>query len=132
MRVGAWMIFLLIVAGHETTVNLIGNGMLALFEHPDQLRALIADPTRIAGAIEEFLRYYGPVEMSLTRFARMRCRALVVYHENRSKFLPAELIAYASKSVTDRIQQLEGMLRTQYTTATEVNRTLPVLVTRYE
>ncbi len=64
------MIFLLIVAGHETTVNLIGNGMLALFEHPEQLRALIADPTRIAGAIEEFLRYYGPVEMSLTRFAR--------------------------------------------------------------
>ncbi|HET7093285.1 MAG TPA: cytochrome P450, partial [Thermomicrobiales bacterium] len=64
------MMFLLIVAGHETTVNLIGNGMLALFEHPAQLRALQADPSLVKGAIEEFLRYVGPVEMSLTRFAR--------------------------------------------------------------
>jgi cytochrome P450 len=64
------MINLLIVAGHETTVNLIGNGMLALFEHPAQMRALAADPNLVKGAVEEFLRYYGPVETSLTRFAR--------------------------------------------------------------
>jgi cytochrome P450 len=64
------MVNLLIVAGHETTVNLIGNGMLALFEHPAQMRALAADPTLVNNAVEEFLRYTGPVEMSLTRFAR--------------------------------------------------------------
>jgi cytochrome P450 len=55
---------------HHTTVNLIGNGMLALFEHPAQMRALAADPTLVNNAVEEFLRYTGPVEMSLTRFAR--------------------------------------------------------------
>jgi cytochrome P450 len=64
------MIFLLIVAGHETTVNLIGNGMLALFEHPEQRARLQEDPNFLKAAIEEMLRYYGPVEMSLTRWVR--------------------------------------------------------------
>jgi cytochrome P450 len=64
------MIFLLIVAGHETTVNLIGNGMLALFENPEQHARLQEDPNLLKTAIEEMLRYYGPVEMSLTRWVR--------------------------------------------------------------
>jgi cytochrome P450 len=64
------MIFLLIVAGHETTVNLIGNGALALFEHAAQRARLHADPGLLKPAIEEMLRYYGPVEMSLTRWVR--------------------------------------------------------------
>jgi cytochrome P450 len=64
------MIFLLIVAGHETTVNLIGNGMLALFENPEQRARLQEDPNLLKTAIEEMLRYYGPVEMSLTRWVR--------------------------------------------------------------
>jgi cytochrome P450 len=64
------MIFLLIVAGHETTVNLIGNGMLALFEHPEQRARLQENPSLLKPAIEEMLRYYGPVEMSLTRWVR--------------------------------------------------------------
>jgi cytochrome P450 len=64
------MIFLLIVAGHETTVNLIGNGALALFEHAAQRARLHADPSLLRTAIEEMLRYYGPVEMSLTRWVR--------------------------------------------------------------
>jgi cytochrome P450 len=64
------MIFLLIVAGHETTVNLIGNGTLALFEHPEQRVRLHQNPDLLKSAIEEMLRYYGPVEVSLTRWVR--------------------------------------------------------------
>jgi cytochrome P450 PksS len=63
------MIFLLLVAGHETTVNLIGNGMMALFEFPDQRATLQAQPDLIKPAIEEMLRYNGPVETATIRFA---------------------------------------------------------------
>jgi cytochrome P450 len=63
------MVILLIVAGHETTVNLIGNGALALLQYPDQMAALKADPSLMPAAIEELLRYNGPVERSTPRWA---------------------------------------------------------------
>lgn len=62
------MISLLIFVGHETTASLIGNGMLALLTHPDQLEKLKADSSLIPGAIEELLRYCGPVLATVPRF----------------------------------------------------------------
>ena len=52
---------LLLVAGHETTVGLISNAVLALLRNPGQLAALVADPDLAAGAVEETLRYDPPV-----------------------------------------------------------------------
>ncbi|GHO98562.1 cytochrome P450 [Reticulibacter mediterranei] len=63
------MVFLLLIAGHETTVNLIGNGMLALLEHPDQMTLLKQNPALIKTAIEEFLRYRGSLMLSTPRWA---------------------------------------------------------------
>ncbi|MEN1936281.1 cytochrome P450 [Paenibacillus sp. 102] len=63
------MIMLLIVAGHETTVNLITNTVLALLENPSQLQLLKEQPELIDSAIEEGLRYYSPVEVTTARWA---------------------------------------------------------------
>lgn len=62
-------VFLLVVAGYETTVNMIGHGVRALLNHPEQLAELQADPSLIPGANEEFLRYEGPGNRATLRFA---------------------------------------------------------------
>ncbi|MFJ8535409.1 cytochrome P450 [Streptomyces sp. NPDC093591] len=63
------MAFILLIAGHETTVNLITSGVHALLTHPDQLAALRADMTLLDGAVEEMLRHEGPVETASFRYA---------------------------------------------------------------
>lgn len=64
------MIFLLLIAGHETTVNLIGNGVLSLLEHPAELEKLRAQPSLTPSAVEELARYEGPLEFANARWAR--------------------------------------------------------------
>ncbi|MEV4757836.1 cytochrome P450 [Micromonospora sp. NPDC049559] len=60
---------LLVVGGHDTTVNLLGNAMLALLQRPDQADLLRARPELIGGAVEEFLRYDAPLEQTTLRYA---------------------------------------------------------------
>ncbi|GAA2681631.1 MULTISPECIES: cytochrome P450 [Actinosynnema] len=60
---------LLVIAGHKTTSNLIGNGTQALLRHPEQFRLLLDRPELVTTAIEEFLRYEGPVYRAPQRFA---------------------------------------------------------------
>ena len=54
-------LFQLVVAGHDTTASLIGNGVVALLDHPGQLQALLADPGRLPAAIDELIRFTAPV-----------------------------------------------------------------------
>jgi cytochrome P450 len=65
------MVFLLLVAGHETTVNLIASGTLSLLEHPDQLARLRSDIHLLerGTAVEELLRYTSPVQIATERYA---------------------------------------------------------------
>ncbi len=66
------MCMLLLAAGHETTTNLLGNGLYTLFEHPDQLQRLRDDPSRVRPAIEELLRWESPVQ-GMPRVATRDC-----------------------------------------------------------
>jgi len=63
------MVALLIVAGHETTVSLIGNATLALLRHPEQRAEISRRPELLPRAIEELVRFDGPVERALNRWA---------------------------------------------------------------
>ncbi|MCC3687940.1 cytochrome P450 [Bacillus cereus] len=76
------MIMLLIVAGHETTVNLITNTVLALLENPNQLQLLKDNPKLIDSAIEEGLRYYSPVEVTTARWA---AKPFQIHHQTIQK-----------------------------------------------
>src|SRR3954453_2510583 len=61
------MVFIVYIAGFVTTVNLIGNGVVALLTHPDQLARFKADPSLASNVVEETLRYWGPAESTLPR-----------------------------------------------------------------
>ena len=64
------MLRLLLSAGNETTINLIGNGILALLRHPEQLQRLRNDPNLIPAAVEELLRFDSPVQADFRRVLR--------------------------------------------------------------
>ena len=77
MAEAADMLSVLMIAGNETTANLIGNGMLALLRHPEQLQLLREEPARIQDAIDEMLRFDSPVQ---TDFRIAKVRATVRGH----------------------------------------------------
>lgn len=76
------MVALLLVTGHETTVNLIGNGVLTLLKHEGEIGRILEQPTLIGRTIEELLRYDGPVETSTTRWVR---REIVMHGQRLQK-----------------------------------------------
>jgi cytochrome P450 len=82
------MVLLLLFAGHETTVNLIGNGTLALLEHPEQFARLREDPSLVPTAIEEMLRYDSPAQLSATRYVATRCEVGGMVLERGDKIVP--------------------------------------------
>jgi cytochrome P450 len=63
------LVFLLIVAGFETTVHLITNGVIALLQHPEQMERLRSEPERMDDAVEEILRYRGPIQGTKMNYA---------------------------------------------------------------
>ena len=67
------MVFLLLLAGHETTTHLISGGVLALLQHPDQLKALKDDWSKIDMAVEECLRFVSPVQTTKPRYVQEDC-----------------------------------------------------------
>ncbi len=101
------MLLLLLFAGHETTVNLIASGTLALLEHPDQF-ALLREKTELIGsAVEELLRYTSPAEHSAPRYASED----IVYHgltiPKRTAILPLVASANRDEDVFTNAEKLD-------------------------
>jgi len=101
------MLFLLLFAGHETTVNLIGSGMLALLQNPDQLALLREKPELIGSAVEEVLRYTSPAEHPSPRYTTEE----MVYHgitiPRKAALLPLIGSANRDEDVFERPEQLD-------------------------
>ncbi|MCB0186232.1 MAG: cytochrome P450, partial [Caldilineaceae bacterium] len=101
------MLFLLLVAGHETTVNLIGNGVLALLNHPEQLAQWRADPNIAESAVEELLRYDSPVMTAEMAFAREELTIHGVTIPKGATVLPALISANRDETVFTNPNQLD-------------------------
>jgi cytochrome P450 len=93
-------VLLLYVAGHETTVNLIGNGVTALLRHPDQLALLRSNPDVAGNAVEEFLRYDSPVQQ--TR------RITLAPHTIAGREIPAGTFVIACLGSANRDERVFG------------------------
>jgi cytochrome P450 len=101
------MIFLLLLAGHETTVNLIGNGMQALLAWPDQYARLHAEPALIDTAVEELLRFTNPVEHGTPRIALADVEVHGVPLPRGSKVLAMLSSANRDETVFERADTLD-------------------------
>lgn len=106
------MLFLLIIAGHETTVSLIGNAMLALWEHPEQFALLKENPDLIGTAVEEFLRYDAPVERAFVRWAAEDVELNGQHFPKGTPIIPIIASANRDEAVYENGEQLDITRRT--------------------
>lgn len=95
------MIFLLLAAGHETTVNLIGTGTFNLLRSPDQLRKLRENPALIKSAVEEMLRYDGSAETTFTRYTTQDVVVGGIHIPAGERVMPVILAANRDPEVFD-------------------------------
>jgi len=100
------MIFLLLLAGHETTTHLIAGGTMALFQNPHQLEELIANPEMINLAVEELLRFVSPVQMTKPRFVRQDCDVAGVRLKSGELIMPLLVAANFDPEVFDQPEML--------------------------
>lgn len=101
------MIFLLLLAGHDTTSNLIASGVLALLDHPDQLERLRADPSLIDTAVEELLRFTSPVPFGTTRYVLDDVELSGVTLPKGSEVVGMIISANRDEAVFDRPEELD-------------------------
>ena len=101
------MIFLLMLAGHDTTANLIGSSALALMEHPDEAERLRADPALMPAAVEELLRYTTPVPCGAARTLLDDVEVGGVTMPRGSKVLGMIISANRDEAVFDRPDDLD-------------------------
>jgi cytochrome P450 len=101
------MVYLLLAAGHETTVSLITNGVHALLTHPDQLALLRAEPERLPAAVEELLRYDGPLQVAIPYVAQAPVRVGGVTIEAGEVIVLALLAANRDVDRFDQPDQLD-------------------------
>ena len=107
------MVFLLLIAGHETTVNLIGNGMLALLRHPDQMKRLRDEPGMIKVAVEELLRFDGPLETATERYAREDVEVAGTDHPSRGTGLRRARLRQQGRATVPRSGSVGPFSRTE-------------------
>lgn len=100
-------LFLLLVAGHETTVNLIANGTLALLTHPEQLELLRGDFGLMETAVEELLRYDGPLQTTEIYFTREPITYHGVEVPQGSILLPSILSANRDETIFENADRLD-------------------------
>jgi cytochrome P450 PksS len=103
-------LLLLIVVGHETSVNLIGNGMLALLEHPVVMDQLRADPALTPGAVEELIRYANPVERAPMRFV---AETTVLHGQTLSRGDSVSLVLAAANRDPSRFERADELVITR-------------------
>ncbi|HUR74307.1 MAG TPA: cytochrome P450 [Sporichthya sp.] len=101
------MIWILVIAGHETTVNLIGNGVAVLLEHPDQLARLRADEALLPLAVEELLRFAGPAQSTFPVIATEPLELGGVRIEAGDILVPATIAANRDPANTPRPDALD-------------------------